>query len=442
MLAGLEAAWTGEPAPNSYPLREVLVTYLQRLVHTAETLTALGAEVRNEAWDERLDAPLPVSSRTLVRRLAELDAPRILVLHHRLVRRQGRRRFRAAVDSTVLAVMGRQYEQAGEHFVPQAGHAQRGYRLYVLFLLDERVPVAFFIQEDVAAWEEAAEVNVAAVLDQLTLEGASPAQAAPTPADVLWRPVDESCQVLGVSHLGVVLCDRHFWHAQKMAEQARPGQEWPVTPARAYQNVQQTLHDIPPTEWHRLGVNERVAETTVRFGQGERLTSWRLVAFKRLGRVPCYDAQGRIVRDERGRIQTRRGAVYHSYLTNLSPEELTAHEVEGLYRGRWGIEHAFDELKHAYHPGRFPSTCFAMVRLHIFLTLLLYVLVRAFAWWLAETQNVTEAPDWELSTLQRAWLRAPLRLLHWRQQRTKFAKPRGWPRACPGLVATLLGASP
>lgn len=196
MLAGLEAAWTGEPAPNSYPLREVLVTYLQRLVHTAETLTALGAEVRNEAWDERLDAPLPVSSRTLVRRLAELDAPRILVLHHRLVRRQGRRRFRAAVDSTVLAVMGRQYEQAGEHFVPQAGHAQRGYRLYVLFLLDERVPVAFFIQEDVAAWEEAAEVNVAAVLDQLTLEGASPAQAAPTPADVLWRPVDESCQVL------------------------------------------------------------------------------------------------------------------------------------------------------------------------------------------------------------------------------------------------------
>ena len=446
VLADLEAAWTGEPAPNGYPLREVLVAYLQRVVYTAETLTALGDEVRNAAWDEQLDASLPISSRTLARRLAELDAPKVIVLHRqlvrRVVRRHGRRRFRAAVDNTVLAVVGSRYEQMGEHFVPQAGRAQHGYRLYVLFLLDERVPVAFFIQEDVAAWEESAEVDVAEVLDQLALEGASLAQAAPNPANVLWRLVDESCQVLGVSHLGVVLCDRHFWHAQTMTDHARPGQEWLVTPARAYQNVRQALHNIPAAEWQRLRVNERVAETTVRFGRGNQTTRWRLVAFKRPGRVPRYDAQGQIVRDARGRIPTRWGVVYHSYLTNLNPEELSAPEVEGLYRGRWGIEHAFDELKHAYHLGRFPGTRFAMVHLHIILTLLFYVLVRAFELWLAETQGVTEAPDWELSTLQRTWLRAPLRLLHWWQQRAKFAKPKGWPRAQPGLTATLLGTPP
>lgn len=209
VLADLEAAWVGQMAPNGYPLREVLVAYLQRVVHDAETLTALGGEVRNTAWEAQPDAALPVSSRTLARRLAELDGPQVVVVHRRLVRRvvrrQGRRRFRAAVDSTVLAVVGQGYEQMGEHFVPQAGRAQRGYQLYVLFLLDERVPVAFLIQEDVEAWEEGNEVEVDELLDQLSLEGATLAQAAPCPADVLWRLVDESCQVLGVPHLGVVL---------------------------------------------------------------------------------------------------------------------------------------------------------------------------------------------------------------------------------------------
>jgi len=446
VLAELEAAWLGETASNGYPLREVLVAYLQRVVHDVETLTALGGEIRNVAWEEQPDAALPVSSRTLARRLAELDTPQVIVLHRRLVRRlvrrQGRRRFRAAVDSTVLVVVGQEYEQVGEYFVPQAGCAQRGYKLYVLYLLDERVPVAFFIQEDVEAWDEEAEVNVEEVLNQLTLDGASLAQAAPSPADMLWRLVDESCKVLGVSHLGVVLCDRHFWRAQAMAEHARPGQEWFVTPATAYMNVKRALTSLPPTQWHRLGINERCAETEVTFGRGAQRSRWRLVAFKRLGRVPRQDAAGEIVRDERGRIQTRWGVVYHSYLTNLSPEELSTHEVEGLYRGRWGIEHAFNELKHAYHLGRFPSTRFAMVRLHILLTLLLYVLVRAFQIWLAETQEMTEAPTWELSTLRREWLRAPVRWLRWRQQRAKGAKPKGWARSHPHLAATLLGAPP
>jgi len=446
VLADLEAAWLGQAAPNSYPLREVLVTYLQRVVYDAETLTALGGEVRNAAWEGQPDAALPISSRTLARRLAGLAGPQVVVVHRRLVRRlvrrQGRRRFRAGVDGTVLVVVGQDYEQVGEHFVPQAGRAQRGYQLYVLFLLDERVPVAFFIQEDVEAWEQDSPVEVEDLLDQLCLEGASLAQAAPCPADVLWRLVDESRQVLDVSHLGVVLCDRHFWRAQTMAEQARPGQEWFVTPATAYQQVKRALTSLPPGQWQRLGVNERCAETEVPFGRGRQQTRWRLVAFKRLGRVPRHDANGQLVRDEQGRVQTRWGVVYHSYLTNLSAEELSTPEVEGLYRGRWGIEHAFDELKNAYHLGRFPSTRFDMVRLHILLTLLLYTLVRAFQLWLVETQQATEALAWELSTLQRDWLRAPLAWLRWQQQRARYAKPKGWPRARRGRVASMLSAPP
>lgn len=227
-----------------------------------------------------------------------------------------------------------------------------------------------------------------------------------------------------------------------MAEQAHPGQEWFVTPATAYQNVKRALTTLPPGRWQRLGVNERCAETEVIFGRGRQQTRWRLVAFKRLSRVPRREASGQMMRDEQGRVQTRWGVVYHSYLTNLSAEELSIHEVEGLYRGRWGIEHAFNELKNAYHLGHFPSTRFAMVRLHVLLTLLLYTLVRAFQLWLVETQQATEALAWELTTLQRDWLRAPAAWLCWQQQRAKYAKPKGWPRARPRLVASILGVPP
>ena len=83
-----------------------------------------------------------------------------------------------------------------------------------------------------------------------------------------------------------------------------------------------------------------------------------------------------------------------------------------------------------------------MVRLHIVLTLLLYTLVRVFQMWLAETQGVPEALSWELTTLRREWLRAPVRWLRWRQQRAKYAKPKGWPRTRSRLVAGMFTAPP
>ena len=39
---------------------------------------------------------------------------------------------------------------------------------------------------------------------------------------------------------------------------------------------------------------------------------------------------------------------YHLYLTNLTPEQLTAEDVALLYRARWSIELIFKELKRLY----------------------------------------------------------------------------------------------
>ncbi|MGI6334764.1 MAG: transposase [Saccharofermentanales bacterium] len=39
---------------------------------------------------------------------------------------------------------------------------------------------------------------------------------------------------------------------------------------------------------------------------------------------------------------------YHFYLTNISPEQLTAEDVALLYRARWSVELLFKELKSLY----------------------------------------------------------------------------------------------
>lgn len=46
---------------------------------------------------------------------------------------------------------------------------------------------------------------------------------------------------------------------------------------------------------------------------------------------------------------------YHTYVTNLAPDEFTAEEVASLYRARWEVELIFRELKTAYQLDKVPT---------------------------------------------------------------------------------------
>jgi putative transposase len=77
------------------------------------------------------------------------------------------------------------------------------------------------------------------------------------------------------------------------------------------------------------------------------------VAFQR--RV--YGGRRRLARERYRVVAIRddRTSKYHTYLTNIPPEVLSAEEVASSYRGRWVIELLFKELKTGYRIDEVPS---------------------------------------------------------------------------------------
>ncbi len=64
---------------------------------------------------------------------------------------------------------------------------------------------------------------------------------------------------------------------------------------------------------------------------------------------------------------------YHFYLTNITPEQLSAEDVALLYRARWSIELVFKELKRLYQLDVFSSGAPAVVESLVLVAMLTLV---------------------------------------------------------------------
>jgi hypothetical protein len=390
IFAQLDQALCKELKPNGYSLRELFVSYLERLDEVVKTQDDLEAKLRNRLWSgQARDAVAPVSQ-TLTNFLLKLDLKRLIVLQQKEIRKlhRGKQRIVVAVDAVLIELFGR-YEGADWHWDNKQHRAIFGYKLHVIFSVTTGQPIAFYLH-----------------------------QAQDKDADVLDHLVQEARTALGVKELGIVLFDKGYWRVAEFKELVEQQRESIITPAKRYKSVKQAITAIQRHQWQRVGVNLRCAETTVFFGEpGIR---FRLVAWKKLGCRVVKDEQGHRLKDANGKVVTEPLVIIHSYLTNLSELELEADQLLGMYSQRWGIEDFFEEVQNQYYLHKFPGTALTLVKRHILLTFLLFTLVKSFQILAAEWLQSAAYATMELRRFCKEFLHAPIPYLLW----LKAGKPK------------------
>jgi Transposase DDE domain len=405
VFAQLEAALHTPLKPNGYSLRELLAAYLRRFDTQAETPEALAEELRAGAWAPASDQSIAPCSQTLRTFLANLNPDQVILVQEALAQRaltvtltpHGRKRLIVAIDATLLSVCG-SFAAMAPFFDHVSQHYIQGYKLYVLFEVQSRQPLAFVLHEP----------------------GAVRADGSPKgDADYLADLLAHVKAALGVEQVAFVLFDKGFW-SQAAFKQLVETHETLVTPAKRFKTIQQAMAAIPQTAWVRAARNQRVAETAVSFDNGLTL---RLIVWKELGQQVVRNAQGKTKRDSAGKPVYRRVPIHYAYVTNIPATERDAGEVVGLYSQRWGIEDFFEQMDNQYGLGRLPGSKLAVVKVHLALTLLGYTLLTMFqqlvATWLSQIAYATM----ELRRFARLFLRAPIAWLLWRKHRQPGQHP-------------------
>jgi len=253
-------------------------------------------------------------------------------------------------------------------------------------------------------------------------------------ADVLDELAQQARQVLGLKKLGIILFDKGYWRMDEFKELVNEQRESMITPAKRYKDVKKAIANLKKHQWRRVGVNQRCAETTVHFG--EHNLTFRLMAWKKLGRRTLKDKDGNRLRDAEGKVMTEPVIIIHSYLTNLSEVELEADQLLGMYGQRWGIEDFFEELQNQYYLTKFPGASLKIINRHIILTFLLYILVQRFQKLAADWLELAEFALMELQRFGKEFLRAPITYLLW----LKAGKPKDQARRSTRRGGTFLAA--
>jgi hypothetical protein len=390
VLAQVEGALTQELKPNGYNLRDLFTCYLERLDEVVKTQDDLEAKLRNRMWHEQAQDVVAPVSQTLTNFLLKLGLDQLVVLHQKEIGKthKGKRRIVVAIDAVLIELFG-QYEGADWHWDHKEHRALFGYKLHVIFSVTTGTPLAFYLHQE-----------------------------GDKDADVLDHLVQQARAALEVKHLGIVLFDKGYWRVKMFKKLTEEDRESIVTPGKRYKDVKEALAAIPHHRWRRVGVNVRCAETTVFFGQQD--VRFRLVAWKKLGRRAIRNDQGERVRDGDGKVMFELVVLVHSYLTNLSQVELEADQLLAMYGQRWGVEDFFEELQNQYYLDKFPGTSLKVVKRHIILTFLLYVLVKRYQMLAAEWLEDAAYATMELRRFCKEFLRAPIPYLLW----LKAGKPK------------------
>jgi IS4 transposase len=310
-----------------------------------------------------------------------------------------------AVDAVLLELFGKKYEGAKKHWDSKERRTIFGYKMHVIFSVTTGEPIAFYLHQEGD--------KDADVLDELTRQAR---------------------QVLGVKKLGIILFDKGYWRLDEFKELVNEHRESMITPAKRYKDVKQAIADIKKHQWRRIGLNQRCAETTVHFG--EHNITFRLMAWKQLGRRALKDEKGKRLKDAEGNVMTEPVVIIHSYLTNLSEVELEADQLLGMYGQRWGIEDFFEEMQNQYYLTKFPGTSLKIINRHIILTFLLYILVQRFQKLAADWLGRAEYALMELRRFGKEFLRAPIAYLLW----LKAGKPKEQARRSSRRRGAFLGA--
>ena len=275
----------------------------------------------------------------------------------------------------------------------------RGYKLYVIFELTTREPLAFVLHTP----------------------GATRPDGSPKgDADYLAELAEKVKATLGIEHLDYVLFDKGFW-SQTTFQQLVDTDERLITPGKQFKTIRQAVAAIEGGQWVRAARNQRVADTSVTFDNGLAL---RLVVWKRLGQRVVRDEQGQPKRDK-GKTLYRLAPIYYTYVTNIAADEMDPAELVGLYGQRWGIEDFFEQMDNQYWIERFPDTDLALVKVHLALTFLAYTLLTEFEQLVAQWLDDAEYATMELRRFARLFLRAPIAWLLWLQGREPGQR---WPR--------------
>lgn len=427
LFAAIETALTGEVKPNAYSTRELMASYLQRLDGGVRTPSALSDELRNDLWahDGQGRAIIAPLGRTFVERLRLVDPGRLIVFQKKLMRRALRPHLRlrghryrpiVAIDATLLLLRG-EFEGQGKFWDHVAKRAIWGYKLYVIIGLESKLPLGF-------------------ILRTVGEEGDEPQSE----AQFLEGLLAQARELLRVHHLGFILFDKGFWKGDEFAKLDDEGEKL-ITAAVLYKSVQKAIAAVPGANWIRAQRNERCADTQLTLANGCTL---RLIIWKKLGRVVVRTENGNPKRDKRGRILTKPGPVHYCYLTNLSADEWDPDQVIALYGKRWGVEDFIEEIKNQYHLGRFPGKDLKLVKVHLILTLTLYILMKQFKQLAAQWLERAEYARMELCRFSRQFLQTPKALLEWIKAAPKNYGPRRRQRRDHGFLKSLLafGLSP
>lgn len=427
LFAAIESALTGEVKPNAYSTRELMASYLQRLDGGIRTPSALSDELRNDLWahDGQGRAIIAPLGRTFVERLRLVDPDKLIVFEKRLVRRALRphlwlrgHRYRpiVAIDATLLLLRG-DFEGKGKFWDHVAKRAIWGYKLYVIIAVQSRLPLGFILRT--VEEEQDDPQGEAQFLDKLLVQAR---------------------ELLGVNRLGFILFDKGFWNSDELAK-LDDQEEQLITAAILYKSVKEAIAAVPRGDWIRAQRNERCADTRLTLPNGHTL---RLIIWKKLGRVVVRNKNSYPKRNKRGRIITKPGPVHYCYLTNLSADEWDPDQVIALYGKRWGVEDFIEEIKNQYHLGRFPGKDLKLVKVHLILTLILYVLMKQFKQLAAQWLERTEYARMELCRFSRQFLQAPKALLERIKAAPKNHGPRRRQLPDQGFLKSLLafGLSP
>jgi hypothetical protein len=406
ILAKIEATLEEELKPNGYSVRDLCTAYLSRLDEVVKTQSDLEAQLRNEMWSgEEKEIAAPVGQ-TLSNFLLKLELNKLIVLYQGEIRRshRGKKNIVVAIDAVLLELFGKKYEGAGWHWDHKESRAIFGYKMHVIFSVTTGEPIAFYLHQE-----------------------------GDKDADVLDKLVKQARSILGLKKLGIVLFDKGYWRMDEFRKLVNTQHESMVTPAKRYKDVKKAIAGIKKHQWHRIGVNQRCAETSVHFG--EHNITFRLMAWKKLGRRALKDKDGNRLRDAEGKVMTEPVIIIHSYLTNLSELELEADQLLGMYGQRWGIEDCFEELQNQYYLAKPPGTSLKILNRHIILTFLLYILVQRFQKLAADWLGQAKYALMELRRFGKEFLRAPIAYLLW----LKAGKPKEQARRSTRRSGAFLG---
>lgn len=400
VFAQIECALTEPLKPNGYSLRELVAGYFRRFDTGTATPEALAEELRNHAWRAEDEVALTPCSQTFRNLLAKLVPDRIIALQEQQARRAlrpkcrikgARTRLAVAVDATLLQLFGKfqGQERLFDHVTQQS---ILGYKLYVVFELSTRQPLAFVLHDPTVRRADGQPKGDADYLDDL---------------------VEKAKHLLGVEHLAYILFDKGFWSQAEFKALVDRG-ETPVTPGKQFKTITTVLTAIPDADWLRVGRNERIAERQVTFDNGLTL---RLIVWKKLGQKVVRDAQGKPKHDKHGKTIYRAAPILYTYVTNIAADAMEPDQVVALYGQRWGIEDFFEQMDNQLVWGRLPGTKLEVVRVHIALSLLGYILLMEFKHLVAAWMNQAEYATMELRRFARVFLRAPVTLLAWLKTR-------------------------